>query len=102
MNYIKICVPRESWGISVFQLFPISINPSDRLDEILTTFSTRYDLLAVRFFHILGVLPHLIKCDPPEKKAYVAGLANLPDEIALDCNIFDTSAILATPSASPK
>jgi hypothetical protein len=66
------------------------------MEIILRTFASRYDLLSSRFFHIPGVLPYLLKCCPPERKDYIGGLALLPEEIALDCNIFDMAAVLAS------
>lgn len=96
LNYLHFCVRSETLAMPLCKLFYLSINDGKRMDRILSEFSGRYNTIASRYFHIPGVLPHLIKFSPPEKKEFFEGISQLPEEVFLDSNIFEVDTIAAS------
>lgn len=93
LTFLKRCVPADSRAQPLCHLFSKCVDNGDQMDEIIQNFSSRYDLISSRFFHVPGVLPHLLKCCPPEKRETIKGLSLLPEEVATDSNIFDITTV---------
>jgi hypothetical protein len=102
VSYIKTCIPEESWGPSICQLFASYLTQSKKIQFLLREFPTKYDLLSARFFHVPEVVPLLIQNCPPERKEQMSALAELPEEITLEANIIDISSVISTFSRKPE
>ncbi|OHT02779.1 hypothetical protein TRFO_29971 [Tritrichomonas foetus] len=93
INFIRTGISKESWGPPVCHLFSLCTSNEEQMDFILREFPDRFDLIESRFFHVPGVLPHLLKVCPPVKRDEIYALSLLPEEITLDSNIFDVTTV---------
>lgn len=102
VDYIKVGIPMKSWGPPVIHLFSLCISNPERIDSMLVEFSSRFDLIESRFFHIHGIIPHLLKNCPPDKLDEVRALSLLPEEIMIDSNVFDFNTVAESFARQPK
>lgn len=122
LRYLKTCVPSAETASPLCQLFTSSLSASEKLainqnssnsskplvsspsfasltsltfvDDILTAFPERFDVILSRFFHIPGIIKTLCRFAPEDKKDYMKGLSHLPELIFSDSNIFSIDTIV--------
>lgn len=118
LHYLKTCVPSAETASPLCQLFTSALAQSEKsqikevqakgginkkiisstslafVDDILSSFPERFDIILSRFFHIPGIIKTLSKYAPDDKKVYMKGLSHLPELIFSDSNIFSIDTIV--------
>lgn len=93
VDYLIYCIPDTDLTIPLCTLFSLSLTNDDEIDEILKKFPNRFHVLLSRFFHVEGILPHLVKYSPKSKLQFLRSISMLPEKVFIDSNIFDSDTI---------